>query len=281
VTSSAEPWAKSVPCASCGAPLPVRLAGDHVRCAFCGVDTPVPTEILAEATEQLQRLKEAHESERRELEDARSARLSADNTRWAVIWVVTFAVLCVAWVPIVILAGLRKLGPGGLLGAVAFTGVTVNRMLYRLAAEVSTPPAWSRQRVQAPRQGEATYSARCAACGGDASFPGGATETICPWCAATLVAPDMVKEQELATAADRVAEARVLSKQEQHEAFAVYTTMVGPGTAMAVLGGLGATVLIGLGAMLPTREASTPMFLLATLPVAIIVAVALVFRQRR
>src|SRR5262249_38616264 len=141
-SAAIQPWAAKVSCSQCGAPLPVSLDRPEVVCQSCATTTPVPPALLAEAKAYLEQLNAEHEAELEQRRNAVHARHDKWNTWWAVGAVITFACLVVGW-PVTVAAAQGEAGPI-LLGLSAFTGLTINRMIFCLWANIVTPSKWYR-----------------------------------------------------------------------------------------------------------------------------------------
>src|SRR5207248_2625348 len=107
-------------------------------------------------------------------------------------------------------------------------------------------------------------------------------EAICPWCAATLVAPKEIADRSVEGAQRDVIEAQALSDEEQRRAFAKYQTTIAPGVVAVLAGGF--AIVIGGIALVASKPSGTPLQpeLIAGLLVAsVALGVALVFPARK
>ena len=203
--------APTVPCAKCGAPLPVDPALDAVTCASCATVTPVSAELRERARAYRVDVEGAHAQEKRagDLDTFydNQARYARPWIRWSIVlaFVVTF------WLLLLPSGGATAVGAYVDAGVLAFTALTVARFLS------FTFRAWG---WTGPGAGTASVSAPCSACGADVRFVEGETTARCRACGATVTAPASVAAALARGAHERAKGAQSVAKESEGKAWA-------------------------------------------------------------
>jgi hypothetical protein len=239
-----------VPCQRCGASLAFSPLAERARCAFCNDETPVPAEARAAAKRWLEVARAAHTREREVLLAASVKRRMASASNATALWIVV-SVALVVLSPVVF--GVASLSAGS--GAAVTLGLAfVGNRLVRAIQDMNSPrPSWRRDPIVVPEPDDArTFAARCEACGGGVQFPLRLPVTVCPFCAATLLAPSAVEQQAARAADQRVLQTRLASERALSEFYARGSqATVSAGVALAFFATIG---LLAMGLVLAISE---------------------------